>query len=133
MCADADAESDESDRINLSGERYIPAGYEVDLYKVRHSAAHVLAQAVEEHFREEGPMLFGIGPPSEDGFYYDFVLPRSLSDEELPQIEERMRAIAHAGYPFKGWEVDGENARAMFAGQPFKAGADRGARPWRGR
>src|SRR5215470_10872466 len=118
-------------RINQAGERYFPAGYDPELYKIRHSAAHVLAQAVAEHFKDEGAVLFGIGPPIENGFYYDFVLPRPLSDEELPRLEERMKAIVRAAYPFEGWEIDADRARAMFAGQNLKLelieGLNRGA------
>jgi threonyl-tRNA synthetase len=110
----------ETEEINRRGERYIPGGYDPELYRLRHSAAHVLAQAVAEHFKQDGPVLFGIGPPIDDGFYYDFVLPRPLSDDELPLIEERMRLIVRAAYPFEGWEVKDGHARSMFAGQPFK-------------
>lgn len=109
-----------TDNINLLGERYIPVGYDPTLYRLRHSAAHVLAQAIKEHFQDAGPVLFGIGPPIADGFYYDFVLPRSLSEEELPQLEERIRAIIRAGHRFEGWEVSAGQARELFADQPFK-------------
>jgi threonyl-tRNA synthetase len=119
--AGALASSDaETGTINLAGERYVPAGYDRGLYKIRHSAAHVLAQAIKEHFKENGAVLFGIGPPIEDGFYYDFVLPRALSDEELPRIEERMKSIVRAAHPFEAWEIDADRARSMFAGQSFK-------------
>ncbi len=63
---------------------------ESKLYKVRHSAAHVMAQAVLEKF-PKGKVA--IGPPIDDGFYYDFDLPRPLTPEDLEEIEERMREI----------------------------------------
>jgi threonyl-tRNA synthetase len=61
-----------------------------DLYRIRHSAAHVMAQAVLEMFPEA---KYTIGPPIEDGFYYDFDLPRPLTPEDLQKIEKRMRQI----------------------------------------
>ncbi len=67
----------ESERwLSNSNERY----EESDLYRIRHSAAHVMAQAVVEMFPEA---KYTIGPPVEDGFYYDFDLPRSLTPEDL--------------------------------------------------
>ncbi|HKI54929.1 MAG TPA: threonine--tRNA ligase, partial [Anaerolineales bacterium] len=60
------------------------------LYKIRHSAAHVMAQAVMEMF-PDGKIT--IGPPVADGFYYDFDLPRNLTPEDLQAIEKRMRQI----------------------------------------
>ena len=59
------------------------------LYKMRHSAAHVMAEAVLEMFPDA---RLAIGPPIEDGFYYDFDLPRPLTPDDLAEIEERMRA-----------------------------------------
>ena len=61
------------------------------LYKVRHSTAHIMAQAVMEMF--EGEAKIAIGPPIEDGFYYDFDLPRPLTPEDLESLEKRMRGI----------------------------------------
>jgi threonyl-tRNA synthetase len=60
------------------------------LETMRHSASHVMAEAVLSMFPEA---KFGIGPAIEDGFYYDFELPRSLTPEDLPDIEEKMKAI----------------------------------------
>ena len=61
-----------------------------DLYRIRHSAAHVMAQAVVEIFPEA---KYTIGPPIENGFYYDFDLPRPLTPEDLKAIEKRMRQV----------------------------------------
>jgi threonyl-tRNA synthetase len=89
-----------------------------DLYKVRHSAAHVMAQAVMEMF--PGQARIAIGPPIEDGFYYDFELPRGLTPEDLEVIEKRMRQIIGGRHPFLRREVSAEEARALFNEQPYK-------------
>ncbi|HET8629226.1 MAG TPA: threonine--tRNA ligase [Thermomicrobiales bacterium] len=89
-----------------------------DLEKMRHSAAHVMAEAVLDLFPEA---KLGIGPPIEDGFYYDFDLPRPLTPDDLAAIEERMRAHVAADEPFES-EVfpSREAALEFFAGQPYK-------------
>ncbi len=90
-----------------------------DLGPMRHSAAHVLAEAVLDLF--PGTKL-GIGPVITDGFYYDFLLPRPLTPDDLPKIEERMRASITADHPFELSEETPEAARAALvaADQPFK-------------
>jgi len=90
------------------------------LERLRHSAAHIMAQAVRERFEQEGKVSLGIGPPTADGFYYDFQLPRSLHDDDLGWIEERMRQIIAAGYPFELRALTLEEARQLFSGEPFK-------------
>ena len=87
------------------------------LYRLRHSAAHVMAQAVLEKF-PEGKVA--IGPPVEDGFYYDFDLPRPLTPEDLEEIEARMREIIKANEPFIYEEVSADQAREIFKDQPYK-------------
>ena len=95
-----------------------PARYEDShLYKIRHSAAHIMAEAVLELF-PDGHVA--IGPPIEDGFYYDFMLPRALTDEDLIEIETRMRAIISKKVPFVRAEVSADEARRIFADQPYK-------------
>ncbi len=86
-------------------------------YRLRHSAAHVMAQAVLELF-PEGKL--GIGPPIEDGFYYDFALPRPLVPDDLREIERRMRRIIAANHPFVARVVAAGEARALFHDQPYK-------------
>src|SRR6266540_3633484 len=86
-------------------------------YRLRHSAAHVMAEAVLEEFPEG---KIAIGPPIEDGFYYDFDLPRPLTPEDLTAIEERMRRIIKGNYPFEYREVGADAARTLFADQPYK-------------
>lgn len=85
--------------------------------KMRHSAAHVMAQAVQELFPGA---KFGIGPAIEDGFYYDFELSRTLVPEDLPKIEAKMREIIAAGLPLVKEEVSRDEARQIFANQPYK-------------
>jgi len=87
------------------------------LHKLRHSISHVMAQAVLEKF-PEGKVA--IGPPIENGFYYDFDLPRSLTPEDLEEIEARMREIVAEGHNFVYQEVSEEKARQLFADQPYK-------------
>jgi len=87
------------------------------LDRMRHSAAHVMAEAVQSIFPD---VRFGIGPTIENGFYYDFDLPRPLTPEDLPVIEEKMREIVAADEPFVMQQVDKEEARRLFANQPYK-------------
>ncbi len=87
------------------------------LYRIRHSAAHVMAEAMLERFPEA---LIAIGPPIEDGFYYDFDLPRPATDEDLQWVENRMREIVRGNHPFAYREVTADEARARFAGQKYK-------------
>jgi len=95
-----------------------PGRYEdSDLYRIRHSAAHVMAQAVVEMFPEA---KYTIGPPVEDGFYYDFDLPRPLTPEDLEAIEKRMRQIIAGDHPFVRKAVSAEEARRIFKDQPYK-------------
>jgi len=86
---------------------------------LRHSASHILAVAVLEMFPEA---KFGIGPTIEDGFYYDFDLPRTLIPEDLPLLEEKMRAIIKQNFPFERQEIDTKKAIGLFekAKQPYK-------------
>jgi threonyl-tRNA synthetase len=87
------------------------------LETMRHSAAHVMAEAVQSLFPGT---RFGIGPAIEDGFYYDFELPRPLSPDDLPVIEGKMRKIIAANVPFTREEMTKEEARKLFAAQPYK-------------
>ena len=95
-----------------------------DLYRLRHTAAHVMAQAVLELFPDA---KLAIGPPIDDGFYYDFDLgqdesgrSRSFGPDDLPAIEARMRRIIAADHPLAYREIGAEEARALFVDQPFK-------------
>lgn len=94
-----------------------PEGKENDLEAMRHSASHIMADAVTQLFL--GAKL-GIGPAIEEGFYYDFDLPRPLTPEDLETIEARMREIIEAHYPFVRREISHQEAQALFPDQPFK-------------
>ncbi|HEX9755530.1 MAG TPA: threonine--tRNA ligase [Gemmatimonadales bacterium] len=84
---------------------------------LRHSAAHVLATAVRELFPGAG---IGFGPAIEDGFYYDFDVPRPFTPEDLELVDAKMRDVAAADYPFVREEVSREEARRRFADDPLK-------------
>jgi threonyl-tRNA synthetase len=90
---------------------------ESELYRIRHSVAHIMAQAVVELFPEA---KYTIGPPVEDGFYYDFDLPRSLNPDDLQVIEKRMREIIAGKHPFIKNVVSADEARSIFKYQPYK-------------
>jgi threonyl-tRNA synthetase len=84
---------------------------------MRHSTAHVLAQAVQDLF--PGAKL-GIGPPIENGFYYDFDVAHPFDPEDLKKLEQRMRAIVKQGQRFSRRVVSEQDARAELAGEPYK-------------
>ena len=87
------------------------------LHVLRHSAAHVLAQAVCDLWPGT---RYAIGPPIEDGFYYDLELPGQVSESDLAKIEDRMREIVAADQPFVREEIPRAEALERFAGQPYK-------------
>src|SRR5215831_14342216 len=84
---------------------------------MRHSTAHVLAQAVQDLFPDA---KLGIGPPIENGFYYDFDVADPFDPEDLKRIEGRMRAIVKQGQRFSRRPVSDGQARAELAGEPYK-------------
>lgn len=97
---------------------------ESDLYRIRHSAAHVMAEAVVELFPE---VRLAIGPPVEDGFYYDFDLgldergkPRTFTPEDLERIEARMQELLRENAAFEHTTLPVGEALDFFAGQPYK-------------
>jgi threonyl-tRNA synthetase len=87
------------------------------LHILRHSAAHVMAQAVCDLFPGA---KYAIGPPIEDGFYYDFDLPENLTPEDLPKVETRMAEIVRENQPFVREELPRDEALRRFADQPYK-------------
>ena len=107
--------------IDAVGAGGVAAQDEVDadewLRRMRHSAAHVLAQVVLQMFPDA---KFAIGPPIETGFYYDFDLPRPLTPEDLSTIQKRMRKEMGRNHAFDWREIPVADAREMFADQPFK-------------
>ncbi|MFI7420859.1 threonine--tRNA ligase [Nonomuraea sp. NPDC049684] len=84
---------------------------------VRHSTAHVMAQAVQELFPEA---KLGIGPPVENGFYYDFDVKQAFNPDDLKRVEKRMREIVKQGQLFSRRAVSDEQAREELAGEPYK-------------
>ena len=84
---------------------------------LRHSTAHVMAQAVQELFPDA---KLGIGPPITDGFYYDFDVDEPFKPDDLDQIESRMRKIVKEGQRFSRRAVDDDDARAELADEPYK-------------
>ena len=85
--------------------------------RMRHSTSHIMAEAVQCLFPGA---KFGIGPMIENGFYYDFELPRALAPDDLPVIEGKMREIIGQDVPFVTEKMSKEKARKLFAAQPYK-------------
>jgi threonyl-tRNA synthetase len=90
-----------------------------ELYRIRHSLAHVLAQAVLQ--LRPGSTL-GFGPPIDDGFYYDFILSAPLSEDDFPELEKRMKHILKQGQTFEREELGAADALARIDGmnEPYK-------------
>jgi threonyl-tRNA synthetase len=103
------ADGDEVEPVELGS----PAGLAI----MRHSAAHVMAQAVQDLFPEA---KLGIGPPIENGFYYDFDVASAFSPDDLKSIEQRMRQIVRQGQLFSRRVVTDAEARSELAGEPYK-------------
>ncbi|HEY2548971.1 MAG TPA: threonine--tRNA ligase [Streptosporangiaceae bacterium] len=101
------------------GDAVEPVGIGSDegLAILRHSAAHVLAQAVQQQFPDA---RLGIGPPVENGFYYDFDVREPFSPDDLKSVEQRMRQIVKQGQLFRRRVVTDEQARAELAAEPYK-------------
>jgi len=87
------------------------------LNHIRHSLAHLLAAAVLKEFPDA---KLGVGPTIENGFYYDFLLPRAITPDDLKTFEKTMRSFVNKKLPFTGREVSPAEARKIFADQPFK-------------
>ncbi|MCA9954770.1 MAG: threonine--tRNA ligase [Ardenticatenaceae bacterium] len=107
----------------MSQENGVPY-VESDLYKIRHSAAHVLAEAVLSFYPEA---KLAIGPPIEDGFYYDFDLgkdekgkPKTFSPEDIERIEEKLKELLKQNAKFERSSMTIAEAKQFFAGQPYK-------------
>jgi len=90
-----------------------------ELWRIRHSTAHVMAQAVRDIF-PEGAAKIAIGPPIADGFYYDFDLPRPLTPADLEEIEKRMRKVLSEEHEFIRRELSADEAREIFKDQTYK-------------
>src|SRR5690348_9842523 len=94
----------------MSGEGQIK-GMDDRLYRMRHSAAHMMAKAVVDMFPDA---KVAIGPPVENGFYYDFGLPRALTPDDLQVFEENMRAQMKEDYPFIQADIPKDEAIERF-------------------
>ncbi len=97
----------------MSKQEYVDS----QLYRIRHSTAHIMAEAMLERFPEA---QIAIGPPIEDGFYYDFGLPQAPSEEDLKWVENRMKEIIRGGYDFNVKEVSPDEALKFFKNQKYK-------------
>ena len=97
----------------------VTADSDEGLYTIRHSTAHVLAQAVLDLWPGA---TYAIGPPIDYGFYYDFLLPEgaTFSPEDLEEIDSRMREIIALDQPFERHEVDAAGAMELFVDHPYK-------------
>jgi threonyl-tRNA synthetase len=95
----------------------LPAASERGRVVLRHSAAHVLAQAVTDLYPGA---KYAIGPPIEDGFYYDFDVPEPFTPDDLERIEARMRELVAEGQPFRREVLSREEGLALFGDQPYK-------------
>jgi len=84
---------------------------------LRHSLAHILAAAVLKKYPKA---LLGIGPAIENGFYYDFLLPKKIGEEDLKEIQKEMRNIVSHNVLFSGGKVSASEAKKIFKNQPFK-------------
>ncbi len=88
------------------------------LHAMRHSAAHVMAEAIQSLWPDA---QFAYGPETDDGFYYDVLIPgQTLKEEDLPKIEKRMKKLIQKKAPFAHEELSRDEALALFADQPFK-------------
>ncbi|MFD7666307.1 threonine--tRNA ligase [Streptomyces sp. NPDC059788] len=103
------AEGDEVEPVEISSED--------GLNILRHSTAHVMAQAVQELFPDA---KLGIGPPIKDGFYYDFDVETPFTPEDLKRIEKKMQEIQKRGQKFARRAVSDDDARAELADEPYK-------------
>lgn len=111
---DLDVPLGDGDEVSI-----VVADSDQGIFTLRHSTAHVLAQAVLELYPGA---TFAIGPPIEHGFYYDFDLPegKTLSDDDLEAIEAKMREIIDADQPFVRGETNASEAAVLFADHPYK-------------
>lgn len=94
----------------------------MEIETIRHSLAHILAAAIQELYpaRSKRGTKFGIGPAIENGFYYDFALPSSISPENLPKIEKKMREIMKKNLKFEKKNISVAQAKKIFKDQPYK-------------
>lgn len=109
----------QSDQDFALGVEDFPSERDYKLHCLRHSTSHIMAAAVQQIFPD---VKFGIGPPIKNGFYYDMMLPRSLTPDDLEEIERRMREIVKSGLQFDRENWDKPKALEFFGSrnQSFK-------------
>src|SRR5438093_12974747 len=109
----------QSDQDVALGVEDFPSERDYRLHCLRHSTSHVMAAAIQQMFPE---VKFGIGPPIKNGFYYDMLLPRPLTQDDLAELERRMREIAKEGREFHRETWNKEKAIEFFGSrnQDFK-------------
>lgn len=122
MASSSPQASEQSHSLDLSSKRtrfrdLSPAEQETRRNAIRHSAAHVLAEAVLKRIPDA---KLTIGPPIRDGFYYDFDVPQPFTPDDLAEIEDEMRASIRANTSFVEREVERDAARALVADNPYK-------------
>ena len=103
------AEGDKVEAVDISSDD--------GLAILRHSTAHVMAQAVQEMF---DPAKLGIGPPIKDGFYFDFDVPEAFNPEDLKRIEKRMKELVGKSQRFVRRDVSDEEAKELMRDEPYK-------------
>ncbi|MBN1231509.1 MAG: threonine--tRNA ligase [Anaerolineales bacterium] len=99
----------------MSNQNYVDS----QLYRIRHSTAHIMAQVVTELFAP-GEAKVAIGPAIDNGFYYDFDLPRNLTPEDLKEIQKRMKKLIGQKVKFEKKVISAEEAKKIFRDQPYK-------------
>ena len=87
------------------------------LEEIRHTLAHLLATAAKEF---DPKVQLGIGPTTDDGFYYDFKFSKALAPDDLKSLEQAMRKLVNKKLPMTGREIDHAEGATLFAGEPFK-------------
>lgn len=107
----------QTDQEFALGPENFPSLRDYQVYCLRHSTSHIMAAAVQQFFPDA---MFGVGPPIEDGFYYDMELPRALTPEDLEKIESRMREIIAAAHVFEQETWNKEKALAFFSARHQK-------------
>ena len=104
--------------IETDGEiEIVTPGSEEALEVLRHSTAHLMAQALKRLY---GDVCFGVGPVIEGGFYYDFDMEESISSDDFEKIEKTMKQIVNENYPIERKVVTRNEAKAFFSDDPYK-------------
>ncbi len=103
--------------LNIQGEEIVASNSKDALEILRHSTAHLMAQAIKELHPEA---QFFVGPVVDEGFYYDFKVSKSITDEDLKTIEKKMKSIAERKLPIERSEISREEFAQKFANDPLK-------------